>query len=153
MNKNRILKSTFRILLTAVPGAMFFLAIIAIEIQAQMTPPLPRPLLVKLNRQATESTQILSGPPQTVTMHSGYVVLAPSTSVGIHSTKGNEEAVIVFSGSGEMRITGGPTLKLGAYTVAYCPPFTEHNVVNTGKDTLRYVYVVAKAPIEATGHD
>jgi mannose-6-phosphate isomerase-like protein (cupin superfamily) len=25
----------------------------------------------------------------------------------------------------------------------YCPPETEHNVTNTGRSVLRYVYVVA----------
>ena len=78
-------------------------------------------------------------------MHSGYMVLAHSKSVGKHSTRGYEEAVIVLSGSGEMRITDGPTFTLKPYTVAYCPPLTEHDVVNTGADTLRYIWLVAKA--------
>jgi hypothetical protein len=28
--------------------------------------------------------------------------------------------------------------------VAYCPPGTEHDVVNTGAVPLRYIYLVAK---------
>jgi quercetin dioxygenase-like cupin family protein len=77
-------------------------------------------------------------------MRSGYMILAPSKSVGKHSTKGYEEAVIVLAGKGEMRITGGPTLHLRGYSIAYCPPMTEHDVVNTGPDTLRYIWLVAK---------
>jgi len=72
-------------------------------------------------------------------------VLAPSKSVGRHSTKDNEEAIVVLSGIGEMNIIGESTLHLRPYCVAYCPPNTEHNVTNTGTDTLRYVYIVAKA--------
>ena len=78
-------------------------------------------------------------------MRSGYMVLAPSKSVGKHSTRHNEEAVIVLAGTGEMRIVNGPTLKLTPYCVAYCPPATEHDVINTARDTLRYIWLVAKA--------
>ncbi len=78
-------------------------------------------------------------------MFSGYMVLPPSKSVGKHSTKSYEEAVIVLSGTGEMRITDGPTFKLRPYTIAYCPPLTEHDVTNNGGDTLRYIWLVAKA--------
>ena len=77
-------------------------------------------------------------------MHSGAVVLLPSKSVGNHSTENYEEAVIVLAGSGEMRISGGETLILKPNSVAYCPPHTEHDVVNTGSQPLRYLYVVAK---------
>ncbi len=78
-------------------------------------------------------------------MHSGLVVLSPGTSVGIHNTKNYEEVLVVFTGEGEMITTGGPTLILKAGTVAYCPPRTEHNVINIGKGLLRYLYVVANA--------
>jgi mannose-6-phosphate isomerase-like protein (cupin superfamily) len=72
------------------------------------------------------------------------VVLAPAKSVGKHSTKSYEEVVIVLAGTGEMRITGGKTMKLRPDVVAYCPPKTEHDVVNTGSVSLRYLYIVAK---------
>jgi quercetin dioxygenase-like cupin family protein len=73
------------------------------------------------------------------------MVLAPLKSVGRHSTKANEEAIVVLAGTGEMRILGGTTLHLRPYCVAYCPPNTEHDVMNIGTDTLRYVYIVARA--------
>ena len=112
---------------------------------AQTASPELKPRLIQLNQTAVESSDVFKGPPETVTMHSGYMVLAPSKSVGKHSTRGYEEAVIVLSGSGEMRISGGPTFALHPYAVAYCPPLTEHDVVNTGSDTLRYIWLVAKA--------
>jgi quercetin dioxygenase-like cupin family protein len=103
------------------------------------------PRVIQLDPGATKASDVLNGPPETCTMRSGYMVLAPTASVGRHSTGGNEEAVIVLAGRGEMRITGGPTLQLQRYSIAYCPPVTEHDVVNTGSDTLRYIWLVAKA--------
>jgi quercetin dioxygenase-like cupin family protein len=105
----------------------------------------PAPRVIHLDPAAAESTDIFTGPPQTVTMRSGYMVLAPGKSVGKHSTRSNEEALIVLAGQGEMRLTGGPVIHLKAYDVAYCPPATEHDVFNTGTDTLRYIWLVARA--------
>jgi mannose-6-phosphate isomerase-like protein (cupin superfamily) len=106
----------------------------------------PVPKVVTLQPDGTSYTSIVGGPPESVTMESGYVVVPPSKSGEKHSTKHYEEALVVFGGAGEMRITGGPILKLKPYSAAYCPPQTEHVVVNTGKEPLRYVYVAAKTP-------
>jgi len=35
-------------------------------------------------------------------------------------------------------------------SVVYVPPYTKHNVKNVGTGTLRYVYVVAPAGMNAT---
>jgi len=86
---------------------------------------------------------ILTGPPETVTMKSGYVVLDPGKSVGKHSTEGHEEILIVLEGQGEMLFHDGSKLGVKANTALYCPPHTEHDVKNTGTVPLRYVYVVA----------
>ena len=112
---------------------------------AQTGAPKLKPRLIQLNSNAVDSMDIFKGPPETVTMRSGYMVLPPTKSVGRHSTRRNEEALIVLAGSGEMRIVNGPTLKLKPYCVAYCPPNTEHDVFNTGRETLRYIWLVAKA--------
>jgi mannose-6-phosphate isomerase-like protein (cupin superfamily) len=105
----------------------------------------PIPKLITLDNLSPDSAQILNGSPETVSMRSGYMILAPSKSVGRHSTKDNEEAIVVLAGTAEMRIIGGSTLQLHPYCVAYCPPNTEHDVTNTGIDTLRYVYIIARA--------
>ena len=105
----------------------------------------PTPKTIPLDLAAQEYIRILSGPPETVTMRSGLVVLEPGKSVGIHSTEDCEEALVVFDGQGEMRTTGGPTLELRAGILAYCPPHTEHNVFNVGETPLRYLFIVAKA--------
>lgn len=105
----------------------------------------PTAKAVKIDRVATADMRILGGPPETVTMWSGSVVLPPGKSVGKHNTGTYEEAVVVLAGAGEMRLVNGTVLKLGPDVVAYCPPATEHDVINTGKEPLRYVYVAAKA--------
>jgi mannose-6-phosphate isomerase-like protein (cupin superfamily) len=105
----------------------------------------PRPKAITLNPDATEYVRLLGGPPETVTMHSGLVVLGEGESVGTHNTKNYEEVLVVLEGAGKMLITGGPELALQRNTLAYCPPRTEHNVTNIGKGPLRYVYIVANA--------
>ena len=107
--------------------------------------PLPRAKVVQVNPLATESMPVFSGPPETVTMRSGSIVLAPSKNVGRHTTGNNEEVLVVFSGSGEMRLGDGTILNLKPYVILYCPPDTEHDVFNTGSEPLRYVYLVARA--------
>jgi mannose-6-phosphate isomerase-like protein (cupin superfamily) len=105
----------------------------------------PEPRIVALDRDATEYLRILGGPPESVTMRSGYVVLLPEKSVGSHNTEGYEEMVVVLDGEGEILFGDGSVLQLKPYVAAYCPPDTEHDVRNTGNMPLRYVYVVARA--------
>jgi quercetin dioxygenase-like cupin family protein len=106
---------------------------------------LPEPRLITLDFGAKEYMRILGGPPETVTMHSGLVVLEPGKSVGKHNTKNYEEVLVVLEGAGEMMITGGPALELKGGSIAYCPPRTEHDVICTGSTKLKYVYIVANA--------
>ncbi len=51
----------------------------------------------------------------------------------------------MLEGEGEMLVTGQDSVMIRAGVAVYCPPETEHDVVNTGSDSLRYVYVVAKS--------
>ena len=105
----------------------------------------PHPLTMTLDPAATGYTPVLTGPPSTVGLRSGYVVLAPGTAVGPHSTEQYEELIVVLGGAGELRLTNQPPLALREGTVAYSPPHTEHDVMNTGTVPLRYLYVVAPA--------
>ena len=69
--------------------------------------------------------------------------LKPGESVGWHSTSGNEEALVILHGSGIATIEGHPDIRVSEKTLAYIPPSTRHNVTNTGKEVLEYVWVVA----------
>jgi len=88
---------------------------------------------------------LLTGKPQTCGMRSGRVRLAPGQSIGLHSTKGNEELLVFLSGNGVARIGEDTRLLVGAGKVAYIPPQTTHDVLNTGTEALVYVFCVAPA--------
>ena len=136
--KSRYIKSICLLMISII--AVF----VSFPLNAQSKAVKPKPCLVQLCDTITDYQRVLGGPPQTVSMRSGLVVLSPAKSVGKHSTDNYEEAVIVLAGSGEMRITGGETFNLKEHSVAYCPPRTEHDVINTGSQPLRYLYIVTK---------
>jgi len=112
--------------------------------QSQL-PTKPAPHLIKLNMKSTAYQHVLGGSGESSTMRSGLVTLAPGKSVGKHNTEKYEEMVVVLQGTGTMKITGADSLKLQAWSAAYCPSHTEHDVWNTGTDTLRYIYIVAES--------
>jgi mannose-6-phosphate isomerase-like protein (cupin superfamily) len=85
-------------------------------------------------------------PPRAVTMRSGLVRLEPGRDVGLHSTEGNEEILVVLEGQGSVELEGIGQAKISGGQVAYVPPRTRHNVLNTGTDPLRYIYVISRAP-------
>lgn len=92
---------------------------------------------------------LLGGPPQTVGMRSGVVVLPPGGAVGRHDTGAREELIVVLEGEGEVRLDAGPPLAIRQGVAAYIPPRTGHDVVNRGDAPLCYVYAVA--PVHGTG--
>lgn len=84
-------------------------------------------------------------PPITVSMSSGLVQLAPGENVGLHSTKNNEELLIILDGEGQVEMEGCAAITIKGGQVAYVPPLTNHNVFNTGLSPLKYIFVVSKA--------
>jgi mannose-6-phosphate isomerase-like protein (cupin superfamily) len=90
---------------------------------------------------------LLRGEPQTTGMRSGFVRLKPGESVGEHSTLEHEEALVVLQGDGKAEVEGRVAIPISSRMLTYIPPRSRHNVTNTGKETLEYVYVVA--PIAA----
>ena len=91
---------------------------------------------------------MLKGVPQTTGMRSGFVRLLTGATVGWHTTGKNEEALVILHGQGEALIDGQAGQPFTAPAFVYIPPATRHNVANTGKDPLEYVYVVAPAKLE-----
>lgn len=88
---------------------------------------------------------LLTGKPQTYGMRSGRVRLAPGQSIGRHNTKGNEELLVFLSGRGVAQIGEDARLQVGVGRVAYIPPQTAHDIVNTGTEPLVYIFCVAPA--------
>jgi len=118
------------------------LAVSVVPCRAQSRPA-PQAKLIPLDAAGKDYLPILTGPPESVSMESGLVILAPNRTVGKHSTKEHEELLIVLEGEGQMIFSDGSTLPVKRNTALYCPPQTEHDVKNTGTTPLRYVYVVA----------
>jgi mannose-6-phosphate isomerase-like protein (cupin superfamily) len=108
----------------------------------------PEPKIINAGTGAQEYVRLLGGPPESVTMRSGAVTLQPGKSVGKHTTENYEELLVILEGNGVFILTDGRQLEMKVNTVLYCPPFTEHDVMNTGAAPLRYIYVVAKADRE-----
>lgn len=126
-------------------GCWLLLSLLFAAFLAAQSAPQPRPKMIPLDRSENGIQPVLNGPPETVTMKSGYVVLDPGHTVGKHSTENHEEILIVLEGEGQMLFHDGSTLELKAHSALYCPPQTEHDVKNTGSAKLRYVYIVANA--------
>ena len=108
-------------------------------------PGAPHAKVISFDAKGKKGQAILTGMPDSFKMRSGLIALAPGENVGKHSTKNNEELLVVLEGSGEMVFEGGSKLALSANSALYCPPDTGHDVVNTGSGVLRYVYVVSQA--------
>lgn len=102
------------------------------------------PLLVKIE-SGDGYQRLIGGPPQTAGIKSGRVSLKPGESVGKHNTETKEEVIVVLEGEGEVSFTGKNPLKVSKNNLVYVPPQTEHNVLNTGDTSLKYVYIVSGA--------
>lgn len=118
------------------------LVIAAVPLSSQMSK--PRPLTLPL-ACSNADCPLLEGAPQTAGMRSGFVRLKPGETVGWHTTGSHEEALVILHGEGVALIDGQPKQAFAAPALAYIPPATRHNVQNTGKELLEYVYVVALA--------
>jgi quercetin dioxygenase-like cupin family protein len=117
---------------------VFILALTVTAQQISGPQPFARPLACPAG-----DCPLLQGAPQTTGMRSGFVRLKPGAAVGWHTTGKNEEALVILRGQGEALIDGQAKQTFVAPAFAYIPPATRHNVSNTGKGPLEYVYVVA----------
>jgi mannose-6-phosphate isomerase-like protein (cupin superfamily) len=103
-----------------------------------------KPRRIKLSLESNEYQRLLKRGVDAVSMHSGLVTLEPGKSVGNHSTGNCEEIIIVLDGRGEMVLNNDEDLEMDEGFILYCPPYTEHNIKNTGEKYLKYIYVAAK---------
>lgn len=109
-------------------------------------------LITELNDKA-EYQRILAGQPQTRGMRSGRVYINPGQSCGQHSTKNHEELLVFLSGRGLLLIGENDSYQVDKGKVSYIPPHTVHDVKNTGKEPLTYIYCVAPASEESGEKD
>lgn len=112
--------------------------------QAKVTADSRTPFSMMLPNNLNKYTELLK-PPRTIIMRSGLVRLNPGEDVGVHSTKKNEEMLVILEGQGQVEIEGQVPLKISAGQVAYVPPETRHNVRNTESAPLKYIFIVSRA--------
>lgn len=105
----------------------------------------PRLKVVSLDPGDRPYVVLLGGPPETASMRSGLVTLAPGKSIGRHNTETNEEMLVPLEGEGELCIDGHPPVVIKPGLITYAPAHTAHDVTNTGTGLLRYIFIVAKA--------
>ncbi|MEJ5259325.1 MAG: cupin domain-containing protein [Anaerohalosphaeraceae bacterium] len=96
--------------------------------------------VTELNNQ--RAYQRVIDPAFTCGMKAGRVWLEPGGDCGVHSTEGHEEALVFLSGQGTAQIAG-KDYPVGEGRVCYIPPYTEHNIINTGREPLVYIFCVA----------
>jgi mannose-6-phosphate isomerase-like protein (cupin superfamily) len=77
-------------------------------------------------------------------LRSGYVVLKPKESIGQHNTGTSEEVISIISGSGLVVYGKQGRVKVKKGSFVYIPPQIPHNVINNGKDLLKYTYTAAR---------
>ena len=75
-------------------------------------------------------------------LKSGYVILAPGEEIGEHITEKREELIIFLTGSARVVCEQEETV-IAAPAAVYIEPERKHNVINVGKEELKYVYAVA----------
>jgi quercetin dioxygenase-like cupin family protein len=122
---------------------VLLLAVLGVSLGCVRAPTARHFKLVSFPVEPTEM-EILSGPPETAGMRSGYVVLRPGEGMHRHSTEGNEELLVFLVGSGEV-VVGSEHVAVSAAHALYIPPGTEHEVHASAQGELRYVYTVAPA--------
>ena len=104
-----------------------------------------QPKVIHLEPGDQSYVRLLGGPPETRSIKSGLVTLSPGQSIGLHSTKTNEEVIVPLAGSGQLLCADRDPIELAVGLIAYVPPQTDHDVINTGSIDLRYIFIVAKA--------
>jgi len=104
----------------------------------------PKPKLVNL-KSGERYQRLFSKDSGTRGIKAGYVILKEGEEVGEHSTGGLEEVLVILKGNGQMAIDKTEGLDFGHSAVLYVPPQTIHNVKNTGKGTLEYIFITSDA--------
>ena len=105
-----------------------------------------RPFVVALNTR-NEYQRLVEPCQQSCGMKSGRVYLEPGQACGQHSTEDREEVLVFLAGRGELQIGQDQSFRVGQGEIAYIPPWTLHNVVNSGTVPLVYIFCVAPAAV------
>jgi len=101
------------------------------------------PFIVQF-KYAKKEMPLLDGPPQTIGFRSGLVILEKGKVMEEHSTKHNEEVLVILEGRGEAIFNKGHSpILIQEGCILYIPPESIHSIKNTGRKALKYIYLVA----------
>ena len=78
-------------------------------------------------------------------LRSGFVVLKPKESVGLHNTGPCEEVIFIITGSAVIHCGKRKNFKVKKNSFIYIPSQTPHNLSNPGSKPLKYIYTTARA--------
>ncbi len=104
----------------------------------------PIPKIISYNPESKQYQPLLEGEKDSAVFYSGVVTLLPDSAGKVHSTKNYEEMIIPLKGKGIVKFNKHQARSLTYGQIALIPPLTEHQIVNTGKDVLKYIYVATK---------
>jgi mannose-6-phosphate isomerase-like protein (cupin superfamily) len=107
--------------------------------------PAPQVKVVNLDPGDSSNFLLLKGDPETKSLRSGLVTLAPGKSIGVSNSGKNEEMLMPLEGQGELRFSDHPPVVIKPGLITYAPAHSEHDVINTGSTRLRYIFITAKA--------
>ena len=74
----------------------------------------------------------------------GHVALKPGEQIGEHSTDGKEEVIIILKGRGVAIIGKKNILNIDKDVVLYIRPDINHDIKNTGSESLEYIFITSK---------
>ncbi len=77
-------------------------------------------------------------------LRAGLVTLGPKELIGEHKTENKEEALIILKGRATVYFGKNKKLKASEGSFIFIPPETLHNVKNSGRKILQYVYVTSQ---------
>ncbi len=88
--------------------------------------------------------RLLGDSSKTAGLRAGLVTLKPKELIGEHKTKNKEEVIVILKGSATVFFGKNKKFKAPQNSFVYIPPNTVHNVKNSAKNILRYVYVTTQ---------
>lgn len=100
------------------------------------------PVKVRL-ADGPDKRNLLGAFTKTAGIRSGQVSLKPGESVGEHNTGDREEVIVVFQGTAEVSKDKKALFTVTQNEICYMPPYSGHNVKNSGDKELKYIYIVA----------
>jgi len=103
------------------------------------------PKVITFNPDSIQYQPLLDGEKDSVVFYSSVVTLAPNKSGKIHNSEIYEEIIITLEGEGQLRILKHKNLDVKFGKIALVPPYTEHQMVNTGTKKFKYIYVATKS--------